>query len=207
MMQDQGAQAMLATMRDQTIPRAHLIETSIQFSRALAKRVETLTVYRSAAEQVSKVGRRRANSRRRNTLLVPMLPAGQVLLPGFMTEFPESETISIAVRPEMSSHVPSAAKQPFRDSLGYVGTIIVLCDLIETGETALHVIRLIKEHRGRRIIIACIVGCEVGTARIKKEFPDVEIFLGALDPVLNEQGKVEPGLGPFSDRLFGRQNA
>jgi uracil phosphoribosyltransferase len=42
-----------------------------------------------------------------------------------------------------------------------------------------------------------------GVNAIHEQFPDVSVFLAALDPVLNANKYIEPGLGDAGDRLFG----
>ena len=39
--------------------------------------------------------------------------------------------------------------------------------------------------------------------RMKEEHPDVDIYVGALDDHLNENGYIVPGLGDAGDRIFG----
>ena len=36
-----------------------------------------------------------------------------------------------------------------------------------------------------------------------KAFPDLQITLAAIDPVLDERGYILPGLGDAGDRLYG----
>ena len=38
---------------------------------------------------------------------------------------------------------------------------------------------------------------------LQKAHPDVDIYIGALDEHLNENGYIVPGLGDAGDRLFG----
>jgi uracil phosphoribosyltransferase len=39
--------------------------------------------------------------------------------------------------------------------------------------------------------------------RIENDYPDVQVYLAALDEKLNEKGYIVPGLGDAGDRLFG----
>ena len=38
---------------------------------------------------------------------------------------------------------------------------------------------------------------------MQKDHPDVDIYIGAMDECLNEQGYIVPGLGDAGDRIFG----
>ena len=42
-----------------------------------------------------------------------------------------------------------------------------------------------------------------GIRRIIKSHPDVDIYCGAVDDHLNENGYIVPGLGDAGDRIFG----
>ena len=49
----------------------------------------------------------------------------------------------------------------------------------------------------------CLVAAPEGVELIKHNHPDVDIYLGAMDEKLNEDGYIVPGLGDAGDRLFG----
>lgn len=49
----------------------------------------------------------------------------------------------------------------------------------------------------------CIVAAPAGNERMQKEHPDVDLYVGALDDHLNENGYIVPGLGDAGDRIFG----
>ncbi len=38
---------------------------------------------------------------------------------------------------------------------------------------------------------------------MQEAHPDVDLYVGALDEKLNEQGYIVPGLGDAGDRIFG----
>ena len=49
----------------------------------------------------------------------------------------------------------------------------------------------------------CIVAAPEGVEKMRREHPDVDIFIGALDQGLNDHGYIVPGLGDAGDRIFG----
>lgn len=49
----------------------------------------------------------------------------------------------------------------------------------------------------------CLVGCPEGVKAVEEAFPDVDIYLAAVDEKLNEHGYIIPGLGDAGDRIFG----
>jgi uracil phosphoribosyltransferase len=49
----------------------------------------------------------------------------------------------------------------------------------------------------------CLVASPQGVKAVSEAYPDVEIFLAALDEGLNEKNYILPGLGDAGDRIFG----
>lgn len=49
----------------------------------------------------------------------------------------------------------------------------------------------------------CIIAAPEGVERMKKDHPDVDLYIGAVDQGLNEHGYIVPGLGDARDRIFG----
>ena len=55
----------------------------------------------------------------------------------------------------------------------------------------------------KNIKFMCIIATEEGIEKINKEHPDVQIFCAAVDPEMNEQLYIVPGLGDAGDRMYG----
>ena len=49
----------------------------------------------------------------------------------------------------------------------------------------------------------CLVAAPEGIKALQEAHPDVDIYCGAVDERLNENGYIVPGLGDAGDRLFG----
>ena len=75
--------------------------------------------------------------------------------------------------------------------------------MLATGGSAVAAINFIKKRGAKNIKFVCIIAAPVGIETLRKAHPDVEIFCGALDEKLNENGYIVPGLGDAGDRLFG----
>ena len=75
--------------------------------------------------------------------------------------------------------------------------------MLATGGSACGALNLIKQHGGRKIKFMCIIAAPEGLERLKKEHPDVQIYVGHLDRQLNESAYILPGLGDAGDRIFG----
>ena len=55
----------------------------------------------------------------------------------------------------------------------------------------------------KRIRFLCLIAAPEGLEALQKAHPEVDIYIGAMDDHLNENGYIVPGLGDAGDRIFG----
>jgi uracil phosphoribosyltransferase len=84
-------------------------------------------------------------------------------------------------------------------------TYVYLTDpMLATGNSLLETIRMYEE-KGldvSHIRCVCLIAAPEGIQNIKNYYPDIEIFVAAIDEGLNENGYILPGLGDAGDRIF-----
>ena len=82
--------------------------------------------------------------------------------------------------------------------------LVVLCDpMLATGGSASEAIKIVKQHKPKSISFVCLVAAPEGLERLKKEHPDIDIYIASLDEKLNDKCYIVPGLGDAGDRIFG----
>lgn len=83
--------------------------------------------------------------------------------------------------------------------------VIVVDPMLATGGSAIMAIdSLVKRNvKPESIKFVCLVAAPEGVKALQDAYPEVDIFAGALDDKLNEDGYILPGLGDAGDRLFG----
>lgn len=81
--------------------------------------------------------------------------------------------------------------------------VIVVDPMLATGGSAIAAINFIKQRGAKNIKFMCLIAAPEGLNALTQAHPDVEIYCGALDEKLNENGYIVPGLGDAGDRLFG----
>lgn len=81
--------------------------------------------------------------------------------------------------------------------------VIVVDPMLATGGSSAAAINFIKQRGAKNIRMMCIIAAPEGLKVMQEEHPDVDIFVGALDEKLNENGYILPGLGDAGDRIFG----
>jgi len=138
-------------------------------------------------------------------VLVPILRAGLALIPALQDLLPHTRLCSVGLRRNEETLQPSVYLDGLPDELSE--SIIAICDpMLATGGSLLKVIEMVKERGATDIRAICLIGSTPGSQAIYDAHPDVRVFVGAIDEVLNEHGYMIPGLGDAGDRLFGPQS-
>ncbi|MCR8613274.1 MAG: uracil phosphoribosyltransferase [Mycoplasma sp.] len=135
-------------------------------------------------------------------ILVPILRAGLGMVHGIKSLLPEIRIGHIGMyRDEetFEAHsyfykVPDVSK----DAL-----VILVDPMLATGGSSADAIKKLTDDGFKNIILVCLVGVKEGIERIESEYPDLPIYMAALDEKLNENKYIEPGLGDAGDRIFG----
>ena len=81
--------------------------------------------------------------------------------------------------------------------------VLIVDPMLATGGSAAAAIGFMKEYGCANIKLMVLLAAPEGIERIQREHPDVEIYCGAVDEKLNENGYIVPGLGDAGDRIFG----
>ncbi len=134
--------------------------------------------------------------------IIPILRAGLGMVEGIERMIPSAKIGHIGMYrdPQTLEPVEYYCKLPADIDKRDVFVVDPMC---ATGGSACDAINALKEHGCRSIRFMCIIAAPEGLERLKKEHPDVDIVVGALDSHLNEHGYIVPGLGDAGDRIFG----
>ncbi|WP_026771880.1 MULTISPECIES: uracil phosphoribosyltransferase [Sediminibacillus] len=134
--------------------------------------------------------------------LVPILRAGLGMVDGILRLIPAAKVghVGLYRDPETLMPVEYYIKLP---SDIEERELIVIDPMLATGGSANDAIHSLKKRGAKNIKLMCLIAAPEGVEVIKKEHPDVDIYLAALDEKLDEKGYIVPGLGDAGDRLFG----
>ena len=134
--------------------------------------------------------------------VVPILRAGLGMVDGMLQLIPAAKVghIGLYRDPDTLEPVEYYCKLPEDCSQREV---FVVDPMLATGGSSSAAIRMLKDRGCKNIHFMCIIAAPEGVERMKKDHPDVDLYIGALDERLNEHGYIVPGLGDAGDRIFG----
>ena len=134
--------------------------------------------------------------------IIPILRAGLGMVDGLLQLLPAAKVghIGLYRDPETLQPVEYYIKLPtdIQDRI-----LIVVDPMLATGGSANDAIESLKKRGAKSIKLMCLVAAPEGIKIIQENHPDVDIYLGALDDSLNEDGYIVPGVGDAGDRLYG----
>ncbi len=134
--------------------------------------------------------------------VVPILRAGMQMADGILGLTPNAKVGFIGLYRDESTLEPVEyfCKLPKDAS---ERQIFVVDPMLATGGSACAAITLLKKRGITKLRFLCLIAAPAGVERLKKEHPDIDIYIGALDEKLNENGYILPGLGDAGDRIYG----
>ncbi len=134
--------------------------------------------------------------------LVPVLRAGLGMLDGALALLPTATVGFVGLQrdEETAEPVEYYVNLP-RDLEEYF--VIVLDPMLATGGSLSATLTKLKEHGATGISCLHVVAAVPGVKSVTSEHPDVQFYTAAVDPALDENSFIVPGLGDAGDRLYG----
>lgn len=135
--------------------------------------------------------------------IVPILRAGLGMVDAMIDLVPSAKVGHIGLYRDPETHEPVQyyCKMPPDISERQV---FIVDPMLATGGSASAAIKILKEEYGcKYITLMDIIAAPEGVATIRREHPDIDIFVAAVDECLNDHAYIVPGLGDAGDRIFG----
>ncbi len=134
--------------------------------------------------------------------LVPILRAGLGMVHGVQRLLPKARVGHIGLYRDHDTHEPVEYYCKLPENIAE-SIVFVLDPMFATGGSASAAISYLKKQGCKDLRLVCIVAAPPALERMQHDHPDVPVYCAALDPVLNENAYIVPGLGDAGDRIFG----
>lgn len=135
-------------------------------------------------------------------VLIPILRAGLGMVDGIHNLIPTAKIAHIGMYRDPSTLKPHVYYAKYPECISDC-KVFILDPLLATGGSVLAAIDNLISLNVKDITVVSIIGVKEGLNNIYKAYPNVKIYLAALDEGLNEKAYIYPGLGDAGDRLFG----
>ena len=83
-----------------------------------------------------------------------------------------------------------------------VDVALILDPMLATGGSAIAAVEAMKRWGVKRIKLLCMLAAPEGIKKVRATYPDVQIYVCAIDQKLNKNAYIMPGLGDAGDRIF-----
>lgn len=101
---------------------------------------------------------------------------------------------------------------PFNINLNYIripqidGKIVIIADpMLATGHTMKTIINEIKKiGTPKRLVFFNVISSNDGLKTLSESYPELEVYTCAVDPEIDSNGYIVPGLGDAGDICFGK---
>lgn len=133
---------------------------------------------------------------------VPILRAGLGIADGMLELVPGATCGHIGLYRDEETHEPVEYYCKLPEDIAE-RDVYLIDPMLATGGSAIDAVKLLKKHGAQKITFICIIAAPEGVAAFCKKYPDIPLYIGALDRCLNEKAYICPGLGDCGDRIFG----
>ncbi|ERN08059.1 uracil phosphoribosyltransferase isoform X1 [Amborella trichopoda] len=142
---------------------------------------------------------------REPVIVVPILRAGLVLVEHASSVLPATKTHHVGLYRDEETLQPIIYLNKLPDKVPEGSRVLVADPMLATGGTIVKTIDLLTErgvdHKLIRVVSA--VAAPPALQKLSETFPGLHVYTGTIDPTINEQGFIVPGLGDAGDRSFG----
>lgn len=138
-------------------------------------------------------------------VLATILRAGLAMHHGLLNYFDKADNAFI------SAYRKHNADGSFEIALDYLSCpslenrVVIISDpMLATGSSLVKTVEFLKAvGHPSEMHVVCAIACQVGIDFLLTHAPNLTVWCGTIDPVLNEKGYIIPGLGDAGDLAFG----
>lgn len=139
-------------------------------------------------------------------IIVPIIRAGLGMIDPALSMIPDAQVGFLGMARDEETHEPVPYLEALPDDLS--GRTVFLVDpMLATGGSLLHGLRLVAERGATEIVVVCMVSAVPGVEAVRNSgYPVKRLVTATIDPELDGNAYIVPGLGDAGDRLYGPRN-
>lgn len=138
-------------------------------------------------------------------IIVPIIRAGLGMIDPALSKIPDAQVGFIGLARDETTHEPVPYLEALPEDLSGQ-PVFVVDPMLATGGSLIYALDLLKGRGADDITCICIVSARAGVDKLAAHSPDVRLVTAAIDPQLNDDAYIVPGLGDAGDRLYGPRN-
>ena len=135
-------------------------------------------------------------------VVVPVLRAGLGMLDPLLDLLPTARVEYIGLERDERTATASSYYTKLPEQIGSARVLLV-DPMLATGGSAIAALDVLTRVGAPHTVLLSIVATASGIAAVAATHPRTTIYTAAVDPTLNAQKFIVPGLGDFGDRLYG----
>jgi uracil phosphoribosyltransferase len=190
----------LSVLRDKHTPPAQF-RTQIQLLSMLLAVRATEDLRLEGVEIETPLCRMQGQRLEHRIAIVPILRAGLGLIEPVLQLLPEAEVWHLGMYRDEATALPVEyyCKLP-KDNPAHVG--LVLDPMLATGGSIRAAVGALRRWGVSDIRVLSVIAAREGIRLLHGEYPDVRLYVVAVDEELNDHKFIVPGLGDAGDRMF-----
>ncbi|WP_179948307.1 uracil phosphoribosyltransferase [Corynebacterium liangguodongii] len=138
-------------------------------------------------------------------IIVPIIRAGLGMIDPALSMIPDAQVGFIGLARNEVTHEPVPYLEALPDDLAGQ-PVFVVDPMLATGGSLIHALDLLAERGADDITCICVVSAQGGVDKLAAHSPQVRLVTATIDPELNSDAYIVPGLGDAGDRLYGPRN-
>ncbi len=194
---------LITTLRDKSTGLVEFRRATHKMASILAAEAAAMIKYESVTV-TTPLAETAGVKYRRRLVLAPVLRAGIVLLPTFLSIFDDALVGMIGIQRDEATAIGHGyyTKIPKMSS---EHDVMVLDPMIATGGSGSLTVNAVKSAGAHEenIIYVSVIAAPEGMNVLQTNFPKMRILTAQIDKGLNDQKFILPGLGDFGDRFYG----
>ena len=142
---------------------------------------------------------------RKPPIIVPVIRAGLGMVDPALSMIPDAQVGFIGIARDEETHEPVPYLEALPEDMSDE-TVFIVDPMLATGGSLLHSLKLLCDRGAKDITAVCMVSAQPGVDALADSGYPVRLVTATVDPELNTDAYIVPGLGDAGDRLYGPRN-